>query len=170
MTPISATLGRSISPSHMRLLTPRSFAALLSATLASSAAAAQRVHGRVTDVASGAPLRGAIVSLVHAAGDGAATVLGDDDGRYELRAPHGGRYGLRIDLVGHQSVTLASCMLGADESPERSPRVGLARVRRTSAGVGMTHRRLEPMTAARLACALASNPGGPCAPSPRKAV
>ena len=75
---------------------------LLLASLAVPAALrAQTVAGRVTDE-RGAPLPGATVTLVRP--DAAPLRLGtvtDRDGRYRLRAPGPGAYGLRVTFVGY---------------------------------------------------------------------
>jgi hypothetical protein len=76
--------------------------------VAARSAAAQTVRGRVIDGRSGAPIVGAIVSLV--AGDSVrrSPVLTDANGRFALRGESSGRFGLRVDRVGFASEVVAS--------------------------------------------------------------
>jgi hypothetical protein len=79
------------------VLVPAAAAVLCLAT----AASAQIVRGTVRD-GMGAPVLGALVELVR--GDEHITrVLSGEDGSYRLRAPEGGRYGLRVLRIGYRT-------------------------------------------------------------------
>ncbi len=76
--------------------------------LAARGANSQTVRGRVVDARSGAPVVGAIVSLVGADSVRRSPVLTDADGRFALRSDAAGRFGLRVDRVGFASDVVAS--------------------------------------------------------------
>ncbi len=81
-------------------------AAWLALTCATaSATSAQIVRGRVLEEGSGAPLAGAMIVLMDAAGTQAGRILTDDLGRFVLRAPQAGTYTLRADRIGYASMT-----------------------------------------------------------------
>lgn len=65
---------------------------------------AQVVRGVVSDVASGAPVAGAMVLLLGADDRPLARVLTAEDGGFILSAPTVGRYRLRVDRIGYRSV------------------------------------------------------------------
>ena len=79
-------------------------AVLLALTGVPSTAAAQMVRGRVLEEGSGAPLAGAMIVLMDAAGAQAGRILTDDLGRFTLRAPRAGTYTLRADRIGYASM------------------------------------------------------------------
>jgi hypothetical protein len=66
---------------------------------------AQVVEGTVTSGDTGAPIRGAVVRLLDARGDASAEGVTDDAGAFSLRASAAGRYRLRAERVGYESVT-----------------------------------------------------------------
>ncbi|MGQ0814054.1 MAG: carboxypeptidase-like regulatory domain-containing protein, partial [Gemmatimonadota bacterium] len=65
---------------------------------------AQVVHGTVTESDRGTPLAGAFVVLLDTAGVQRGATLTDAEGRFVLRA-RTGRFKVRAELIGHQSVT-----------------------------------------------------------------
>jgi len=79
------------------------------------ALAAQGVTGTVVDAQSGAPVPGALVSLVGSDGVTRARVLADSIGRFALRAPAAGRYVLRADRIGYAAATSPPLQLAARE-------------------------------------------------------
>ena len=86
----------------MRLLN-RAPALLL--LLAVTPAAAQEIRGRLLEDATGLPIEAAAVTLVDEKGVDLGTVLTDSAGQFLLRLPTGGRYTLRAERLGYESVT-----------------------------------------------------------------
>ena len=93
-------------------------AGLLLSLLASSISA-QEVTGTVRSATGGTPVAGAIAMLVQPSGTRAAATLTDDVGRFRLRAPAGGTFTLRVDVVGYRSTSSAPFTLGASDSVTR---------------------------------------------------
>ncbi|MFL5381784.1 MAG: carboxypeptidase regulatory-like domain-containing protein [Longimicrobiaceae bacterium] len=91
---------------------------LLASLLAAlpAALAAQAVSGTVVDAQSGAPLPGALVSLVSSDGQARARALSDDAGRFSLRAPATGRYQLRAERIGYAAATSPPLELAAGQT------------------------------------------------------
>jgi hypothetical protein len=83
---------------------------------------AQAVRGVVLEQPGSAPVAGALVSLLDAAGKVRAEVLTDASGRYLLRAPSAGRYQLRADRVGYRSATSSPVELAAGATVEQTLR------------------------------------------------
>jgi hypothetical protein len=78
--------------------------ACLAALLAATPLSAQFARGIITERDSGAPLNGAFVVLLDAAGRQRNAVLSDDRGNYVMRAPEAGAFRIRAELIGHESV------------------------------------------------------------------
>ena len=78
--------------------------------------AAQTVEGRLTSRDTGAPIPGAVVHLVDGSGTVRAEGLTDAGGAYSLRATAAGRYRLRSERVGYESVTSPEFDLSAAET------------------------------------------------------
>ncbi len=83
---------------------------------------AQAVRGVVLEQPGSAPVSGALVSLLDAAGKVRAEVLTDASGRYLLRAPAAGRYQLRADRVGYRSATSSPVELASGATVEQTLR------------------------------------------------
>lgn len=73
--------------------------ACLVTCLVAAPTVAQEVRGDVREQGSGAPLAGALVTLLTAEGDEADRSLSDAGGRYGLAAPPG-RYRIRVERIG----------------------------------------------------------------------
>ena len=76
---------------------------LLSAALP-AVAAAQTVRGRVLDAGTRAPVVGAHVQLLDAAGQRRTSVLTNAEGAFRLGAGTAGRYGVRIEMIGRRTL------------------------------------------------------------------
>ncbi len=87
--------------------------ALLLALAAPCPALAQIVQGRLRDAASQAPVQGALVLLLSADGRQVGGFLTDEGGAYRLRAPEPGRYTLRAERIGFETVTSDAFELSA---------------------------------------------------------
>ncbi len=94
-------------PRLRSLLAVPALVALLALALAASLAAqsGQRVQGQVLEEGSGRPVAGAVVSLVAPGGRERGT-LTDAEGRFSLRAAAAGRHVLRVERVGHRTVSV----------------------------------------------------------------
>ncbi len=66
---------------------------------------AQIVQGRLRDAASQAPVQGALVLLLTPDGRQVGGFLTDEEGAFRLRAPEPGRYTLRAERIGFETVT-----------------------------------------------------------------
>ena len=77
---------------------------LLLLGIAARPTAAQLVRGELKDEASGAPIGGAAVSLLNAAGRDRATAVTDAAGAFVVRVPGDGVYWLRVAPTGYQPV------------------------------------------------------------------
>lgn len=77
--------------------------------------AAQTVSGTVVDEAGGAPVRGALVSLLDAAGARVGSTLTDAQGAFALRAPAPGEFRVRAERVGMSSASAGPLALAAGE-------------------------------------------------------
>lgn len=73
---------------------------------------AQRVRGLLLDSDTGLPIEGALVLLLDEAGDEMGGALSNDQGRFLLRAPGSGRYAVRAERIGFESVASAPIYLG----------------------------------------------------------
>ncbi|HEX6371165.1 MAG TPA: carboxypeptidase-like regulatory domain-containing protein [Longimicrobium sp.] len=89
--------------------------ALLFALLAAAPAAAQTLHGRVTDAVDGTPVAAALVAALDSAGATVAWTLSRRDGGYELKLPAGGAVRLHVSRVGFgDGVSPAIAIVGGD--------------------------------------------------------
>jgi len=68
-------------------------------------ASAQTIAGRVLGKIDGAPVVGAIVTLLDSAGHSLATKLAEDGGSFDFAAPRDGSYAIRVERVGFRSTT-----------------------------------------------------------------
>lgn len=78
-------------------------AGVLASVVCFSSAAAQTVRGRVVEADGGAPIMGAAVTLLDADGAPRAAALSDSAGGFQIQAPGGGRYRLRVEHISYQS-------------------------------------------------------------------
>ena len=86
-------------------------------TLAAASLGAQVVRGRVTEVASAAPVAGALVSLLGDGSDSAVVnVLTTGSGEYAVRVLQPGRYRLAVKRIGVRRFVSQSFELGAGET------------------------------------------------------
>ena len=86
-------------------------------TLGAASLGAQVVRGRVTEVASAAPVAGALVSLLGDGSDSAlVNVLTSGSGEYAVRALQPGRYRLAVKRIGVKRFVSAPFELGAGET------------------------------------------------------
>ena len=94
-------------------MTARAFAAVAAAALSLTAtrAAAQVVRGRVV-LESGLPVPGALVELRDSLRRTLAREATGDDGRFTLRAPGPGTYGLRVLRIGYAPLELPPRLVG----------------------------------------------------------
>lgn len=81
-----------------------------------AALAAQAVEGTVVDAQSGAPIPGALVSLLSSDGQARARALADEAGRFTLRADAAGRYQLRAERVGYAAALSPPLELAAGQT------------------------------------------------------
>jgi hypothetical protein len=88
----------------MRLGLP-SVGLVLLALAAPCSSAAQIVQGQVRDAASQAPVQGALVVLLDTGGRQVGGSLTDEGGSFRMRAPAPGRYALRAERIGFETVT-----------------------------------------------------------------
>ncbi len=65
--------------------------------------AAQLVQGRLRDVESGAPVKGALVLLLDATGAQEGGALSGQDGLFRIRAPRPGRYTVSAERIGFET-------------------------------------------------------------------
>ena len=65
-------------------------------------ALAQRVHGRLVDVVTGAPLAGGLLTLRTAQGERIGSVATTTAGRFEIRAPGPGLYYVEVSRLGYR--------------------------------------------------------------------
>lgn len=80
--------------------------------------AAQTVHGRLVEEATGQPISGAIVVLLDGNARQVAGVLSNDAGGFIVRAPSPGAYRLRADRIGYASTLSPRLELSAGENLE----------------------------------------------------
>lgn len=81
--------------------------------------AGQTVSGVLRQEGSGAPVEGAVVSLLDGAGAQRVGTLTDAAGRFRLAAPAPGRYRLRAERIGYASTLSAPLQLAAGEHREQ---------------------------------------------------
>lgn len=81
---------------------------------------AQVVAGTVSERGTSAPITGAVISLVDVERRVVATVLADETGRFEVRAPRAGRYALEAKRIGVARTSTDFFDLGDGERLERS--------------------------------------------------
>jgi len=93
----------------------RVFAACALAMLARSASA-QTIAGRVLGKVDGAPVVGAIVTLLDSVGRPMTTKLAEDGGRFDFAAPRAGSYAVRVERVGFRSTTTAAFLVRQGET------------------------------------------------------
>lgn len=92
----------------MTMVRPSLWSGLLAAALAVPALlAAQTVTGTVVELETGHTIAGAGVQLIDEAGGRHHAVLSRADGTFEVRATRPGRYRLRAEMIGRQTVESA---------------------------------------------------------------
>ena len=79
--------------------------ALCALMIVTRAASAQTIAGRVLGKVDGAPVVGAIVTLLDSAGHSLTTKLAEDGGSFDFAAPFAGSYAVRVERVGFRSST-----------------------------------------------------------------
>lgn len=77
---------------------------------------AQRVVGRVVEEGTDAPVSGAFVVLLDEPGTSRLGGLAAGTGRFALRVPAPGRYRLRVDRIGYESLTTEPFEVGKGET------------------------------------------------------
>ncbi len=87
----------------------------LACTMIAAPAAAQSVSGTLVDP-GGAPLGGALVTLLSSAGRVVATASTRPDGRFALTAPAAGEYRVRAERIGHATTLSPPVALRAGET------------------------------------------------------
>lgn len=96
--------------------------------LGAPAAGAQTVRGTVVEAESGHPVAGAVVVLLDENGRRHGAVLSGADGGYRVSAPRGGRYVLRAERVGYQTITSPPLQLAEGETVVHRLQAGAARI------------------------------------------
>lgn len=86
-----------------RILVSAALLICAAAFLLTSSAAAQTIFGTVAEEESGSPIRGALVTLLDAAGRERQTLLTDSVGRFVFRPP-AGRYRVAAEYIGRGGV------------------------------------------------------------------
>ena len=97
----------------MKVFSAALLPAIAGLTLAAASLRAQAVSGAVTDAATGAPVRGAVVSMLDATGRRVALAQVADDGRFRMSAPSAGTYRLRAMRIGYRPTDRGPFELGA---------------------------------------------------------
>lgn len=100
----------------------------LSLLLLAAPAAAQTVRGTVVEEGSGEVVPGAIVTLLTPEGEERGATLTDADGAFEMRASRSGRYRLRIERIGYETVRGDAFDLAHGETVTRRTTVPVAAV------------------------------------------
>jgi len=83
------------------------------ALLVAGPLAAQTVRGRVVDAGTPNVVVGAHVVLLFADGRAAVSVLTNEEGRFQIRAPAPGRYRLQVDMIGRAGTTTSELEVAA---------------------------------------------------------
>lgn len=96
--------------------------------LCAPSAGAQTVRGTVVEAESGNPVAGAVVVLLDENSRRHGAVLSAADGGYRLTAPRGGRYVLRAERVGFQTITSPPLLLAEGETVVHRLAAGAARI------------------------------------------
>lgn len=78
------------------------------------AARAQSVEGRLRDGDTGEPVQGAMVLLLDPTGEVKSGFLTNPEGRFSLRAPKPGRYTVRAERIGVETVSAVVDFQGAE--------------------------------------------------------
>ena len=89
-------------------------------------AAAQTLHGRVTDAATGAPVAGARLTLLDASGGTAATAQSAADGAFRLQARAPGEYRVSAQRLGYRPTLTREVELAAGAAVEVELRMAAA--------------------------------------------
>ena len=103
--------------------------AFVFAALCATSVSAQEVTGTVRSASDRTPVAGAIVILAGQAGARVNATLTNDSGVFRLRAPAPGEFGLRVDVVGYESVTVPRFQVDAGTAITRDVLFPFARVR-----------------------------------------
>ena len=77
---------------------------------------AQTIAGRVLGKVDGAPVVGAIVTLLDSVGRTMTTKLAEDGGSFDFAAPSAGSYTIRVERVGFRSTTTAPFLVRQGET------------------------------------------------------
>lgn len=96
----------------MRLSSLVPAAALL---LAAASASAQHVEGRVVDDATGEPIAGATVALLHNGRESVARTVSGADGSFQLPVTIPGRFAVRVERLGYQATRSGEMTVTPDD-------------------------------------------------------
>jgi hypothetical protein len=88
-----------------------------------AAADAQVVRGRVLEESSGAPVSGAVVTLLDGESRRVGSALSSDEGRFAVTAPASGEYTLEVKRIGVRRVTTPPFSLASGATLERDVEV-----------------------------------------------
>lgn len=83
--------------------------------LVAHVASAQAIAGKVLGKVDGAPVAGAIVTLLDSAGRSITAKLAEDGGSFDFTAPHAGSYAIRVERVGFRSTTTSPFLVRQGE-------------------------------------------------------
>lgn len=89
--------------------------ALCALALVTRAVSAQTIAGRVVGKSDGAPVVGAIVTLLDSVGRPMTTKLAEDGGSFDFPAPSAGSYAIRVERVGFGATTTPSFLVRQGE-------------------------------------------------------
>ena len=89
--------------------------ALCAVAIVMRTASAQTIAGRVLGKGDGAPVAGAIVTLLDSANRATATRLAEDGGTFDFVAPYAGSYTIRVERVGFRSTTTSPFLVRQGE-------------------------------------------------------
>jgi hypothetical protein len=107
----------------------RKWLALILIAACANRVSAQEVSGTVRSASDQKPVPGAIVVLTAQSGARVNATLTNDSGGFRLRVPAPGQFGLRVDVVGYESVTVPPFQLDSGATSTRDVLFPFARVR-----------------------------------------
>jgi hypothetical protein len=101
---------------------------VIAAFLLGGPVSAQTLRGRVVDAGTTSSVVGAHVMLLDAAGRTLRSVLTNEQGRFQIRAPAAGDYRLRVEMIGRSSTTSEVLAIAAGDARETTLELALAPV------------------------------------------